>query len=371
MGTVAVLGSGFVGSAAAWDMTRRGHEVVVADRLEEAASRTAESVNARPIVVDAADETAMSRLLEQVDLVVSGVPYVLGEALARLAVGSGTHYIDFGGNPTIVRRQLDHDAAAVDAGVVIVPDCGLAPGMANVLAMGLVDRLGSDPIDELRVRVGALPATPTGSLGYQMVFNPVGLINEYAEPCEVLRGGEPTAVEPLTGVEAMAWDPYGPLEAFHTAGGSSSLPRRLAGRVAELDYKTLRYPGHAAAFRAMLEIGLFDETPQAGSEVAPRTVLLEALAAHLPRGGDDLVLMRVWARSGDVTVGYEMVDRNDDRFTALARTTAFPATALADLILNGSVEPGARTMGDAMTASDLVDELDTVGIGIHDYSPDL
>ncbi len=121
----------------------------------------------------------------------------------------------------------------------------------------------------------------------------------------------------------------------------------------------------------MLEIGLFDETPQAGSEVAPRTVLLEALAAHLPRGGDDLVLMRVWARSGDVTVGYEMVDRNDDRFTALARTTAFPATALADLILNGSVEPGARTMGDAMTASDLVDELDTVGIGIHDYSPDL
>ena len=241
--------------------------------------------------------------------------------------------------------------------------------MANVLAMGAVDALGNGPVDELRIRVGALPASPTGSLGYQMVFNPVGLINEYAEPCEVLRRGEPTEVEPLTEVETVTWEPYGPLEAFHTAGGSSSLPQRLAGRVAELDYKTLRYPGHAAAFRAMLEIGLFDETPQAGSGVAPRTVLLKALAAHLPRGGTDVVLMRVWARSGDVTTGHEMVDHNDERLTALARTTAFPATALADLIMKGSVEPGARTMGDAMTASDLVKGLDAVGIRIHDYSP--
>lgn len=369
MTAVAVLGSGIVGSAATWDLGRRGHEVVVADRDGEAASRAAALADATSVIVDAKDEDAVRRLFDGVELVISGVPYAWGESVARIAVETGTHYIDFGGNPAIVRRQLTLDSDAVEAGVTIVPDCGLAPGMANVLATGVADALGEGPIDELRLRVGALPAIPTGALGYQLAFNPAGLINEYAEPCEVLRDGAYAEVEPLTGVEQVAWDPFGPLEAFHTAGGSSSLPRMFAGRVDELDYKTLRYPGHAAAFRAMLEVGLFDETTQPGSQVAPRTVLLEALAAHLPMGGDDVVLMRVWARRGEVVCGYEMADRNDDRFSALARTTAFPATALAHLILQGSFEPGARTMDGTVAAPDLIDELAGVDVRVTDYRP--
>lgn len=369
MSTVAVLGSGIVGRAAAWDLSRRGHDVIVADHLESAATDAAVMAGGRPRVIDASDDRAIRSLFEEIDLVVSGVPYAFGVPIATAAVATGTHYLDFGGNPTIVQHQLRLDEAAVTAGVTVVPDCGLAPGMANVLATGVVERLGDGPIDELRLRVGALPSHPTGALGYQLAFNPAGLINEYAEPCEVLRDGAYATVEPLTGIEEVPWDPFGVLEAFHTAGGSSSLPRLYAGRVDDLDYKTLRYPGHAAPFRAMFEIGLFDEDPQPGTGIAPRSMLLEALEAHLPRGDDDLVLVRVWGRRGDDVVGFEIVDRNDDRFSALARTTAFPATALAELILGGAGRPGARTMDAAMDAEDLIEGVRPVGIDIADFRP--
>jgi lysine 6-dehydrogenase len=301
--------------------------------------------------------------------VISGVPYQFGVAIATAAVETNTHYLDFGGNPTIVRRQLELDTAATAANLTVVPDCGLAPGMANVLATEVVAALGGSDIDELRLRVGALPADPVGVLGYQLAFNPVGLINEYAEPCEVLHDGALATEDPLTGIELIEWGPFGSLEAFHTAGGSSSLPVKLAGRVQELDYKTVRFPGHAVPFRAMLEIGLFDQDPQPGSGVSPRQVLLEALATHLPRGGDDVVLVRVWGRRGEHTVGYEIVDTNDDRFSALARTTAFPATALAHLILEGGAEPGAHTMGDAIAAQYLISEMESVGVQVKAFEP--
>lgn len=358
-----------MGTAAAWDLARRGHTVLVADTDADTARAAAALAGAESTAVDAADRAALEQLLNEVDLVVSGLPYRFGVEVAAAALATTTHYLDFGGNPTIVRQQVTLDSAACSTGVSIVPDCGLAPGMANVLARGVIEGLGGEDIDELRLRVGALPADPTGVLGYQLAFNPAGLINEYAEPCEVLRDGRFATEEPLTGLEEVAWEPFGVLEAFHTAGGSSSLPSAYEGAVRELDYKTLRFPGHQRPFRAMLEIGLFDETAQPGTGAAPRDVLLEALAAHLPSEEPDLVLVRVWGRRDAETSGYEIVDRSGPRFSALARTTAFPATALADLILRGRIDPGARSMDLAMTADDLIEELLPVGIDVVPYRP--
>jgi lysine 6-dehydrogenase len=375
-----VLGAGIVGRAAAWDLVRRGHEVVLADADGAASERVAGEVGAVPAdPVDAADPDAVAGLAAGAAVLVSAVPYRFGLGLAEAAIDAGAHYLDFGGNPAVVAAQLALDGPARRAGVAVVPDCGLAPGLADLLAVADVASLGDGPVERVALRVGALPASPTGALGYQLTFSPEGLVNEYAELCEVLREGKVAAVEPLTEFEIVEWPEWGPLEAFQTAGGTSTLPHRWAGRVAELDYKTLRYPGHGRVFRALLELGLFDEEPYpvAGVTVAPRAVLVEALRRGLPRGDDDVVLVRTWAaarRDGvPVTAGHQLVDRHDGRFSALARTTAFPATALAHLLATGADGvlggTGARTMDAAVDPDALVEELRPLGIDVEPYRP--
>ncbi len=313
-------------------------------------------------VADASDESAVRRVLDGADVVVSAVPYRFGAAVAAAAVATRTQYCDFGGNPTVVAEQLRLDEEARRGGVAIVPDCGLAPGLANVLARADTEACGDGPVDRVRLRVGALPAEPVGGLGYQLAFSPAGLINEYAEPCEILSGGRLEEVEPLTGIEPVTVPGVGELEAFHTAGGSSSLPRLFEGRVRDLDYKTLRYPGHGAIFAAMRELGLFDETPDPTTGVAPRDTLLRALIRHLPSGAPDIVIVVTSAVAGEHRSGHLLIDRHDGRFSALARTTAFPTTALADLMGAGRIEPGARTMDDAVDAATLMPMLAEVGI---------
>ena len=360
-----VLGSGIVGSAAAWDLSRRGHDVIVADADADTVGRVGSQIGAKSLTVEVTNNAELMPLLEAADVVVSAVPYRYGVEVATAAIEAGTHYLDFGGSPTVVSEQRRLDAAARNRGLMIVPDCGLAPGLANVLAQDLIDSAETFPIESVQMRVGALPQVPTGALGYQLAFNAAGLINEYAEPCEVLEGGSYSTVEPLTRFEDIEWKGWGPLEAFSTAGGTSTMCERNLGRVTNLEYKTLRFPGHGSTFRALLEIGMFDESQQdsGGDSVSARSVLIGALNANLPSGEPDLVLVRVWRSDERGSVGYQIEDTATDGISALARTTAFPATALADLISRGDVlRPGVLSMGDAVLASELMPELSAVGI---------
>ncbi len=376
MSRINVLGTGIVGSATAFDLVRRGHQVSVADGDPATAARCGDGLGISHATIDAGDAAAVARFFEGCDAVVSAVPYGYGPVVAEVAVAAGCHYLDFGGNPSVVARQLRLDGRARSAGVAVVPDCGLAPGFANVLTFAAVDRLGDGPIDTVGLRVGGLPIDPEGTLEYQIAFSPGGLINEYAEPCEVLRDGAYATREPLTGFEEVAWEGWGPLEAFHTAGGSSSLPRLFEGRVRHLDYKTLRYPGHGRIFRAMLELGLFDEHPVdiGGVALAPRAMLLERLTSSLPTGRPDVVLLRAWAEAdregGRRAAGYQMVDTHDGTYSAMARTTAYPVTALAHLLATGTLDTiGAATMDASVHADDLVPELAGTGIVIEDWAP--
>ncbi len=362
-----VLGSGIVGNAAAWDLERRGHAVTVADRREEALAALAERLDVATTAIDVDDADAVTQLMTGQDAVVSAVPYSYGAPLAAAAVAADAHYADFGGNPSVVKQQLRLDGAARAAGVAVIPDCGLAPGLANVLASDMIAALDPGPIDSVQMRVGALPQAPVGALGYQLTFSPDGLVNEYAEKCEVLENGAVVEVEPLTRFETVEWEHWGPLEAFSTAGGTSTLCHDYAGRVDALEYKTLRFPGHGMTFRAMYELGLFDEVPWnvGGTPVAPRPVLVEALTTHLPQGGPDMVLVRVWATQGTRRVGVQMVDLHDGAFSALARTTAFPATALVDLLVRDELAlQGALAMPQAITGAQLLPELEDVGIAV-------
>lgn len=365
-----VLGAGIVGSAATWDLVRRGHDVTVADGNLSAAQESASASGARAHHIDVSDQDALLELLDSYDVVVSAVPYRYGPSVASAAVETGTHYLDFGGNPTVVQAQKRLHEEAIAAGVMIVPDCGLAPGLANVMAEDLILSAEPGPIESIQIRVGALPQRPSGALGYQLAFNPAGLINEYAEPCEIVEGGVYQTVQPLTRTESVEWQEWGPLEAFATAGGTSTMPLRHADRVSNLEYKTLRFPGHANVFRALLEMGLFDETPRSvgATTVAPRDVLIDALNRTLPRNTPDVVLIRVWRDQFDERSTLEVVDVEADGVSALARTTAFPATALADLIHRGAVlRPGVETMNEAVRGDELLPELEAVGIEITRY----
>jgi len=360
-----VLGAGIVGSAAVWDLRRRGHEVTVADANVETVERIASAYGATPATIDVAYGRELMELVGLHDIVVSAVPYRFGYAVASAALATNTHYLDFGGNPTVVAAQKRMHGDAVANGVMVVPDCGLAPGLANVIAEDLIRSASDGPIDAIQIRVGALPQAPVGALGYQLAFNPAGLINEYAEPCEVIENGRHAKVEPLSRFEEVTWPEWGPLEAFSTAGGTSTMCVTHEDRVRNLEYKTLRFPGHGAMFRSMYEIGMFDESHhRVGTvEIAPRAVLIEALARSLPRDEPDVVLIRVWRDQRDRRETFQIEDKAHGAFSALARTTAFPATALADLIARGTVmRPGVLSMNEAVTGPELLPELVSVGI---------
>ena len=363
-----VLGAGIVGSAAVWDLRRREHDVTVADADSEAADRVAKAFGATAVTMDAARGRELMDLIGFHDLVISAVPYRLGYAVASAALATNTHYLDFGGNPSVVAAQKRMHDDALHNDIMIVPDCGLAPGLANVIAEQLIDTAGEGPINSIQMRVGALPQRPIGALKYQLAFSPEGLINEYAEPCEVIENGHHATVEPLARFEDVAWAEWGPLEAFSTAGGTSTMCITHVDRVQNLEYKTLRYPGHGAAFRALYETGMFDESTRPswnGPDVAPRRVLMAALDRTLPRDEPDVVLVRVWRDQHGERTTLQIEDRAHGAFSALARTTAFPATALADLIVRGEVHrPGVFAMHEAVRGSELLPELTSVGIEV-------
>lgn len=357
-----VLGAGIVGSAAVWDLVRRGHTVTVADVDPMVADEVAASFGASPAHLNVSDGRQLMTLLDGFDAVVSAVPYRFGVAVAGAAIRAGAHYVDFGGNPTVVARQSELNGAAVNAGVLVAPDCGLAPGLANVMAEHLISTTPGRA-RSVQMRVGALPPEPVGALGYQLAFDPAGLINEYAEPCEIVENGSYRTVDPLTRFETVEWEGRGPLEAFATAGGTSTMCHDYEGSVDHLEYKTLRFPGHGRIFAAIRGMGLFDET----GEPSPRSVLLTALYRTLPRGDDDLVLVRVWVKTDEATRTMEIEDVHDGRFSALARTTAFPATALIDLVTRGIVtKTGVHTMQRAIDADALIKALQPVGITVTD-----
>jgi len=240
-----------------------------------------------------------------------------------------------------VERQLALDEEARRRGVTIIPDCGLAPGMAGLLAARGVEQL--DSTDTVSLRVGGLPAHPKPPLNYKLVFSARGLINEYLEPTEVLRDGQVERVASLTEVERVEFPPpFGVLEAFNTSGGASTLPRTLRGRVRNVNYKTLRYPGHCAVFAAMGALGLFSEEPVRG--VSPRVVTEQLLESALADDDTDVVLLRVsieGRKGGEAKrLVYELIDQHDPRtgHSAMARSTAYPATAIAYMLGIGAIE---------------------------------
>ena len=269
---------------------------------------------------------------------ISCVNYWLNEKLANSAIDAGTNFCDLGGNNDVVDAELALDGKARAAGINIVPDCGLAPGMVAVLVAHGAQRFKT--LDEIHIRVGGLPQKPEPPLDYQLVFSVEGLINEYIERARVIRSGKITEVESMTEVESLEFPaPFGRMEAFQTSGGTSTLPETFLGKVKELDYKTIRYPGHCEKFKTMIDLGLCSSQPidVDGRAVVPRRVLGDLLVRNLPADGPDVVLVRVEFKGDRKKLTYDIIDRQDEKtgLSAMMRTTAFPASIVALMMARG------------------------------------
>ena len=372
-----VLGAGLQGSACAYDLLQRAEveRVTLADlnpgRIPAFLKKKKDKrlVTAR---LDAKQAGKLRRLMQGHDGVMNALPYYFNYPVAKTAVAAGLHCADLGGNTEIVQKQKTLDSAARKKRVSVVPDCGLAPGMVNIIAAEGIRRVGD--ADKVKIFVGGLPQKPEPPLNYQIVYSLEGALDYYTTPSWVLRGGRPVRVDALSELEHVEFpSPVGSLEAFHTGGGISTLPWAYSGRVQTMEYKTLRYPGHMAIMRAIRELGLLSLDPVSvkGSKMVPRDFFIAAVSPRLTKpNGRDLVALRVevTGRNGR-RVAWQLLDYYDEKMgiSAMMRATGFSLAITGAMQVDGRISAtGVHTPDEAVPFREYVSELKNRGVEIQE-----
>lgn len=373
-----VLGSGRQGTAAAYDLARFGGaaRVVMADARLDSARQAAARVNdllgrdvAEAAHVDASQRASVDGVLAGAHVALSAVPYFFNLALSEACIAAGVSLCDLGGNTDVVWSQLVLDEAARRAGVSVVPDCGMGPGLINHMGVHVMDLL--DRAREVYLYDGGLPQEPVAPWGYQLTFHVNGLTNEYDGDATFIRDGKLTAVPTFTELETLDFPALGTLEAFVISGSMSTTPHTHLGRLERYENKVLRYPGHFATFEAYKRLGLFSEAPVEldGRAVVPRQLYHRLLEPKLaaPRIRDVCVMRALGVGEKDgrpARVTLDLVDRYDPAtgFTAMERLTGWHAAIMMALQARGRIEPGAHRMEQAVRAGEVLAELERRGI---------
>ena len=375
---VLVLGAGLMGRAIGFDLAvfSSFKKITIVDKDKTILEKAEKFLKNKKIDFDILDVTKLDDVktfFQKYDVVISAIPYYFNYELSKFAIEEKTHFIDLGGNNSIVEKQRSlHDEAKKNK-VLVLPDCGLAPGMTSVIARDIVDFL--DIVDYIKIRVGGLPLDPVPPFNYQIVFSPNGLINEYVEDALVLDHGRVVAKKSMTEIETVEFPyPFGKMEAFLTSGGCSSMPYTFQNKVGYLDYKTIRYPGHCQMFKPLLDIGLASEEPINinGKQIKPRDVFIKLLWENLPVNGKDVVLMKVFSsgvKEGDkIGLEYSMIDYFDEEnnITAMMRTTGYPVSIIAQMIEKGLIkEHGVFCCEEIVPCKSFFEELEKRSIHIH------
>jgi lysine 6-dehydrogenase len=390
-----VLGAGLQGSACAYDLLRQPgvEQVTIADVKPERIPAFLEphvGARLRLLKLDVQDGAALRAAMGGHVAVQNAAPYHFNLEIARAAVDAGVHCADLGGNTEIVFQQKELDAEAKRRNVSVIPDCGLAPGMVNVLAAEGIRRVGD--AESVKIYVGGLPQHPEPPLNYQIVYSLEGALDYYTTPSWVLRDGKPARVEALSGLEHVTFPPpVGELEAFHTGGGISTMPWAYEGKVRTMEYKTLRYPGHVAIMRPIRELGLLDLTPVKvkGKDIVPRDAFIAAVSPKLTKSeGRDLVALRVEVggrgggrgrergrgrgrgrgRNGK-PVAWQLLDYADEAhgISAMMRTTGYSLAITGLMQADGRIAvKGVRTPDEAVPFGAYVAELAKRGVEIRE-----
>ena len=331
MKDIVIVGAGKIGATIAGMLAGAGdYRVTVADRSAgQLAALDSRSTIAKT-ELDVEDAEALDALLAGRFAAVSAAPYHLTTRVAELAARSGVHYLDLTEDVASARRvrQLAGNASAA-----FIPQCGLAPGFVSIVAYDLVNRF--DIVDSLRLRVGALPQYPSNALNYNLTWSTDGVINEYCEACQAIVDGALVEVPPLEEREEFSLDGV-TYEAFNTSGGLGTLCETLQGKIRTLNYRTIRYPGHAAIMKALLhDLRLRDR----------RDVLKEILENALPATLQDVVIVFVTAsgRKDGRLVQETYANKIYSRFvdgvmrSAIQVTTASGVAAVLDLLAGGKL----------------------------------
>jgi lysine 6-dehydrogenase len=375
-----VLGAGLQGCACAYDLLQNPAvtTVTLADvRLDKLPPFLQGDWGGRlhTVKLDVTDSAAVAQTFRGQAAVMSAIPYYYNGPMAKAAIESGSHFSDLGGNTEIVLEQKKLHREALAKGISVIPDCGLAPGMVNILAAEGIRRL--DQAEKVKIFVGGLPQSPEPPLNYQIVYSLEGALDYYTTPSWVLRGGRPVQVDALSEVEPVEFpSPVGMLEAFHTGGGISTLPFAYQGKIDVMEYKTLRYPGHAAVIRPIRDLGLLGNEPidVKGKKVVPRDVFIAAVHSRLYKPeGRDLVALQVQAtgkKGGKPhSVTFRLIDYYDAKhgISAMMRTTGYSLSITGQMQVGGRVKAkGVHTPDEAIPFDAYVSELGKRGIRIEE-----
>jgi saccharopine dehydrogenase-like NADP-dependent oxidoreductase len=342
---ILVVGCGNIGSVAALDLARSlaSADIVVADKDEGRAKNVAEHIrtdNVSHIQLDAANRQELLDTLKGFTLVLGFLPGDLGYRLVEACIDARKDMVDVSFMGESLFKLSDK---AAKAGVTIVPDCGLAPGISNLLVGHAAAEL--DQVERVHIMVGGLPEKPLPPLGYTVTWSPESLIDEYTRKAGIISGGRKAEVEALSGLETIEFPNFGILEAFYTDGLRTLL--HTINATDEMWEKTLRYPGHAEKIEILRTLGFFDKTKVKveGISVSPRDLTAVLLEQKLHKPDiKDVVALKVQV-SGiknrkQTTYTYHLLDFYDEKqkTTAMARTTAYPASIVAQLMLKKTIK---------------------------------
>jgi lysine 6-dehydrogenase len=372
-----VLGAGLQGCACAYDLLQRPEveRVTLADLHPRRVAAFLKKKKDKRLVtarLDAKRAPLLRKLMRGHDAVMNALPYYFNYPVAKAAVATGLHCADLGGNTEIVKQQKTLHAAARKQRVSVIPDCGLAPGMVNIIAAEGIRRVGD--AESVKIFVGGLPQQPEPPLNYQIVYSLEGALDYYTTPSWVLREGRPEQVDALSELEAVEFpNPVGMLEAFHTGGGISTMPWAYSGKVHTMEYKTLRYPGHAAIMRPIREMGLLalDPVMMKGTAIVPRDAFIAAVSPQLSKpNGRDLVALRVEVKGRNGRhVAWQLLDYFDEAtgISAMMRTTGYSLAITGVMQVDGRVgHHGVLTPDEAVPFQAYVDELKRRGVVIRE-----
>lgn len=377
----AILGSGRQGTAAAYDLVKFGdcNSVVIGDinvnLAQKAAARVNNLLNTKIVKAEKVDVTHQENLTEfltGINTVISAVPYYYNLEITKAAVASKTNMCDLGGNTELVMKQLELNPLAEKAEISIVPDCGQVPGMGTTLCVYATNLL--DKPEEVYMWDGGLPQNPRLPFNYLLTFNIEGLINEYYGTTEFLRDGKIVEIPCFVELEEIEFPPpVGMLEAFTTAGGTSTAPRTFEGKLKTYQNKTVRYPGHFIQLKTMHDLGLFDPDPiEVGDvKIAPRRILAKLFEPKVTFPEDkDVVVIRVKClgeKNGRPALAQvDLMDFFDEEtgFTAMERTTGWDISIIAIMMADGKAKIGAVPLELAISSSEFIHELQRRGISV-------